>query len=187
MAQVTARRDEQNKLLAAAKADLEKKTAEHKAAIAAAEPLRTAFKAATDAIAAATLAQLTKALKAEGEMWQKTLQAQLTGLEPSLQKLNAELQIVTDEALVARRSAEAALEPLGRFVSFSRHVAPIFAERCVACHNTRSPGGRLNLDTFAVLSKGGESGAAVTAHKTAESLLLTMLERPDRCLKMPTR
>jgi len=117
-----------------------------------------------------------KVVKVDGEMWQKALQAQLTGLEPSLQKLNAEMQIVSNEALVARREAEATLEPLGRFVSFSQHVAPIFAERCIACHNTRSPGGRLNLDSFAAMLKGGESGAAVAAHKTADSLLLTMIE-----------
>jgi predicted nucleic acid-binding Zn-ribbon protein len=177
VAQITARRDEQNKLLAAAKTELEKKSAELKAAVAAAEPLRTAQKAANDALAAANTREAAmKIVKAEGDAWQKTLQSQLTGLEPSLQKLNAEMQIVSNESLVARRQAESALEPLGRFVSFSRHVAPIFAERCIACHNTRSPGGRLNMDSFAALSKGGESGAAVAAHKTAESLLLTMIE-----------
>lgn len=117
-----------------------------------------------------------KTQKTEGDAWQKALQAQLTGLEPSLQKLNAELQIINSESLVARKQAETALEPLGRFVSFSRHVAPIFAKRCIACHNTRSPGGRLNLDSFAALSKGGEAGPALTAHKSAESLLLTMIQ-----------
>lgn len=177
VAQITARRDEQNKLLAAAKTELEKKSAELKAAVAAAEPLRAAQKAANDALAAANTREAAmKIVKSEGDAWQKTLQSQLTGLEPSLQKLNAEMQIVSNESLIARRQAESALEPLGRFVSFSRHVAPIFAERCIACHNTRSPGGRLNMDSFAALSKGGESGAAVAAHKTAESLLLTMIE-----------
>ena len=68
-----------------------------------------------------------KIVKAEGERWQKMLNAQLTGLEPSLQKLQAESQIIASESLVASRQAEAALEPLGRFVSFSRDVAPIFA------------------------------------------------------------
>jgi len=175
--QVTTRRDEQNKLLAAAKTESEKKTAEHEAAVAAAEPMRAAFKAATEALASANSRETTlKVVKVDGDMWQKALQAQLTGLEPSLQKLNAEMQIVSNEALVARREAEATLEPLGRFVSFSQHVAPIFAERCIACHNTRSPGGRLNLDSFAAMLKGGESGAAVAGHKTADSLLLTMIE-----------
>jgi len=177
IAQVTSRRDEQNTLLATAKAELEKKTAEHNAAVAAAEPLRAAYQAASEAIAAAnTNEESLKKVKAEGETWQKTLSAQLTGLEPSLQKLNAEMQIVSSETLLVRREAEAALEPLGRFVSFSRNVAPIFAERCIACHNTRSPGGRLNLDSFAALLKGGESGAAIAAHKIEDSLLLSMIE-----------
>lgn len=177
VSQVTARRDEQGKLLVAAKAEMEKKTAEHKAAVAAAEPLNTAAKTAVEALAAANSREAAmKTQKIEGDAWQQALQAQLTGLEPSLQKLNAELQIVNNESLIARKQAEAALEPLGRFVSFSRHVAPIFAERCIACHNTRSPGGRLNLDSFAALSKGGEAGPALTAHKSAESLLLTMIQ-----------
>ncbi len=177
VAQVTARSDEQNKLMAAAKAEMEKKTAEHKAAVAAAEPLNTAATSAMEALAAANSRDAAmKTQKIEGDAWQKALQAQLTGLEPSLQKLNAELQIINSESLIARKQAESALEPLGRFLSFSRHVAPILAERCIACHNTRSPGGRLNLDSFAALSKGGEAGPALTAHKSAESLLLTMIQ-----------
>jgi hypothetical protein len=177
VAQVMARRDEQGKLLVAAKAEMEKKTAEHSAAVAAAAPLSTAATAATEALAAANSRDAAmKTQKIEGDAWQKALQAQLTGLEPSLQKLNAELQIINSESLIARKQAESALEPLGRFISFSRHVAPIFAERCIACHNTRSPGGRLNLDSFAALSKGGEAGPALTAHKSAESLLLTMIQ-----------
>lgn len=177
MVQVTSRRDEQARLMAAAKAELDKKTAEHQAAVTAAEPMRAAFKAAGEAIAAVNTREGSlKTAKADGEAWQVTLQAQLIGLEPSLQKVNAELQIATQEALVARRHAENALEPLGRFVSFSRHVAPILANRCVACHNTRSPGGRLNLDSFAAMMKGGESGAALTARKSHESLALTMIK-----------
>lgn len=177
IAQVTARRDEQNTLLATAKTELEKKTAENQAAIAAAEPMRTAYKVASEALAATgPREESLKKVKAEGDTWQKTLTAQLTGLEPSLQKLNAEIQIASSETLVVRREAETALEPLGRFVSFSRNVAPILAERCIACHNTRSPGGRLNLDSFAALLKGGESGAAVSPHKLDESLLLSMIQ-----------
>lgn len=177
LASLVTRRDEQNKNLAVAKAELEKKTAEHQAATAAAEPMRAAYKAASEALAAnVSNESRLKTVKNESDMWQKTLNAQLTGLEPSLQKIEAELQIVSAETLVVRREAESALEPLGRFVSFSRHVAPILAQRCVACHNTRSPGGRLNLDSFAALSKGGEAGPAFHASKSGESLLLTMIQ-----------
>lgn len=66
-----------------------------------------------------------KQLQADSGEWQRTLTAQLESLEPSLPKLDAELQIATAETLVLQRTAEQALEPLGRFVSFSRHVAPI--------------------------------------------------------------
>ena len=177
LSQVTARRDDVVAKIAVAKTELEVKTAAHQAATAAAEPMRAAWKTASDALATAdTENSALKVVAADGERWQKMLNAQLTGLEPSLQKIQAESQIIASESLVASRQAEAALEPLGRFVSFSRDVAPILAERCVACHNTRSPGGRLNLDSFASLLKGGESGATVSAHSSAESLLITMIE-----------
>ncbi len=177
MTQVTARRDDLVAKIAVAKTDLETKIAEHKAAVAAAEPMQAAWKSASDALATANQHESElKVVKAEAERWQQVLNAQLTGLEPSLQKLQAETQIVSSESLIASRQAEAALEPLGRFVSFSRNVAPILAQRCVACHNTRSPGGRLNLDSFAALLKGGESGAVVSAHKSADSLLVSMID-----------
>ncbi len=177
MTQITARRDDLVAKIAAAKTDLETKTAAHNTAFAAAEPMRAAWKSASDALAAANQQELDlKIVKGDGERWQKTLNARLTGLEPSLRKLQAETLIVSSESLIASQRAESALEPLGRFVSFSRHVAPILAQRCVACHNTRSPGGRLNLDSFAALLKGGESGEALSAHKSAESLLVNMIE-----------
>ena len=177
MTQVTARRDDLVAKIAVAKTDMETKTAEHKAAVAAAEPMQAAWKSASDALATANQHESAlKVVKGDAERWQKVLNAQLTGLEPSLQKLQAETQIVSSESLITSRQAEAALEPLGRFVSFSRNVAPILAQRCVACHNTRSPGGRLNLDSFAALLKGGESGAVVSAHKSADSLLVSMIQ-----------
>lgn len=168
---------ERQKQMAAAKAEQDTKAAELAMAEQSAAPLRAAATAAAEAVAGSVTkeAQL-KQLQSDSGDWQRTLMAQLDSLEPSLPKLDAELQIATAETLVLQRTAEQALEPLGRFVSFSRHVAPIFAKRCVACHNTRSPGGRLNLDSFAALQKGGESGAVVTAHKTADSLLISEVE-----------
>ncbi len=72
--------------------------------------------------------------------------------------------------------AEQAQEPLGRFVSFSRNIAPILARRCTACHNTRTASGRLNLNSFAALLKGGDSGPVLTPHDADDSLLLTMVQ-----------
>jgi predicted nucleic acid-binding Zn-ribbon protein len=176
VAELTKMRDDQNARLVAARAEVDAKTAELNTVNAAAEPQRAAHKAAADAIATA-MARTGElnTVKSDGAAWQTTLNAQLLALEPSLQKLDAELQLAESETLVVRRQAEAALEPLGRFVSFSRHVAPILARRCVACHNTRSPGGRLNLDSFAAMGKGGESGAAFTSGKSHDSLMLSMI------------
>ncbi|MEO2033294.1 MAG: c-type cytochrome domain-containing protein [Planctomycetaceae bacterium] len=75
-----------------------------------------------------------------------------------------------------QKQVEQALEPLGRFVSFSHEIAPILARRCTACHNTRTTGGRLNLNSFAALLKGGESGAVLTPHDPDDSLLLMMVQ-----------
>jgi len=110
MAQVTARRDDLLAKIAVAKTDLEKKTAEHKTAVAAAEPMRAAWKSASDALAAANQQESDlKVVKGDGERWQKSLNAQLTGLEPSLQKLRAETQIISSESLVASQQAESDL------------------------------------------------------------------------------
>jgi len=176
LAELTKSRDDQSARLTAAKTELDAKSAELNTVNTAAEPQRTAHKAAADAIAAANnrTAEL-NTLKADGANWQTALNAQLLALEPSLQKLDPEIALAETETLTVRRQAEAALEPLGRFVSFSRHVAPILARRCVACHNTRSPGGRLNLDSFAAMGKGGESGPAFSSGKSHDSLMLSMI------------
>jgi len=176
LAELTKMRDDQTARLTAAKAEVDAKTAEFNTVNAAAEPQRAAHKAAADAIATAVArtGELTT-VKSDGAVWQTTLNAQLLALEPSLQKLDTEIQLAEAETLVVRRQAEAALEPLGRFVSFSRHVAPILARRCVACHNTRSPGGRLNLDSFAAMGKGGESGDAFTSGNSHDSLMISMI------------
>jgi len=48
-------------------------------------------------------------------------------------------------------------------------VAPVFQQRCVACHNSRMSKGRLNLETYASLMQGGESGPAVVASDLEKS------------------
>jgi hypothetical protein len=176
LTELTKSRDDQSARLTAAKTELEAKTAELNTVNAAAEPLRAAHKTAADAIAAAN-SRTTElnTVKADGANWQAALNAQLLALEPSLQKLDPEIALAETETLTVRRQAEVALEPLGRFVSFSRHVAPVLARRCVACHNTRSPGGRLNLDSFAAMGKGGESGPAFNSGNSHDSLMLSMI------------
>ena len=175
--QLTERRDALQPQLDAAKAEAQKKQAEQLAASEASKKASSAHQQAAEKLAAVEPQQNTlKTVMTDAQSRQQALAAQISGLEPSIQKLTAEVQLVRTETVAQQKLAEAALEPLGRFVSFSRHVAPILAKHCVACHNTRSPGGRLNLDSFAALNKGGESGPVLLAHKSSESLLLTMVE-----------
>jgi WD40 repeat protein len=174
---VTVARDEQSAKLAAARAQHDAARAAYDTAVAAAEPLRVSHATAVAAVLANDTSRAAlETTQATSARWQAALNAQISAAEPALQKLSAEIRIAEADAVHALRTAQAALEPLGRFVSFAREVAPVFARRCVACHNTRSSGGRLNLDSFAALIKGGESGAALDPHHSASSLMVMMME-----------
>lgn len=175
--QLTTRRDAMTAKVEQSTAELKVKETEQSAMLQALQKATEAHQQAEQRIAELNQQQeMLRKMIVNAQTHQKMLNAQTQALDPSLQKLAAEIQLIRTETVARQKLAEAAMEPLGRFVSFSRHVAPIFAKRCVACHNTRSPGGRLNLDTFAALNKGGESGAAYESHKSQDSLLLMMIE-----------
>lgn len=113
---------------------------------------------------------------ADADKQQGQLAASIKSLASIVAASAAEAEKLQADYIARQKLAQTELESLDRFVSFSRHIAPIFARRCVACHNTRTASGRLNMDSFAALAKGGESGAAFAAHESAESLLLMMVE-----------
>ncbi len=62
-------------------------------------------------------------------------------------------------------------------VSFSLDVAPLLVKNCTGCHidAMRNQGG-LQMDTFARLLRGGDSGEIVLPGKSAESLLIKKLK-----------
>ena len=62
----------------------------------------------------------------------------------------------------AARAEEPAATPAP--VSFTKDVAPIFVQKCQACHGPGDPKGDYQITTFELLSKpGASSSAAVTA------------------------
>ena len=69
-------------------------------------------------------------------------------------------------------------------VSFSREVAPLLQEHCLACHNPRKAEGGYRVDTYAALSAAGDSGLAplqATDGDPAELLRrVTSLEEAER-------
>lgn len=67
---------------------------------------------------------------------------------------------------------------------FEKHVRPLLAEHCLACHGPKKQEGGLRLDSRAALLKGGDSGAAVTVGKAEASLLIKAVRRTGD-LQMP--
>jgi hypothetical protein len=73
--------------------------------------------------------------------------------------------------------------------SFRADVMPIFRKHCLPCHAEESFNpSELSLDDHALLTKGGEHGAAVVPGKPEESLLVKkVLADPPFGERMPVR
>ncbi len=70
-------------------------------------------------------------------------------------------------------------------VSFLEHVAPILQSRCVKCHGDDA-GGKLHLDSFAGMKRGGESGPLLIAGSASRSLILARLTAHEK-FRMPKK
>ena len=93
-------------------------------------------------------------------------------------------------AAIAEDEKPIAIEAIERAdaVDFEKEILPIFRRNCLACHNSTEAESDLILETPATILKGGGEGPAVTAGKSAESLLLKLASRKSRlCLPMTTR
>src|SRR6185503_10762081 len=68
-------------------------------------------------------------------------------------------------------------------------VDAIFSKHCLDCHEAKEPEGKLVLETFETLMKGGESGPVIVPGKSSESLLVRLveqgIERDGKKIKMP--
>lgn len=73
-------------------------------------------------------------------------------------------------------------------VDYTRDVKPIFAAHCVSCHGPTKQKSDLRLDNFASIKRGGNSGPAITARKSSESLLIHAITGAKRDVsKMPPK
>ncbi len=62
-------------------------------------------------------------------------------------------------------------------VSFAKDIAPILLQNCNGCHiDAMQVRGGLRMDNFALLLKGGDTGAIVEGGKSAMSLLVRKLK-----------
>src|SRR5882757_4027261 len=72
-------------------------------------------------------------------------------------------------------------------VDFSKEIKPIFEASCIKCHGRGREKGSFRLDNRETLLKGGDSGAAVTPGKSAESLLIALVQGFDPDNVMPKK
>jgi len=90
-------------------------------------------------------------------------------------------------ALVATGGLLLAAEPGGK-VDFAGDVQPILTARCVECHGPKKQENGLRLDHGAAIVRGGDSGPAVVAGKSGESLLIqAVLGTSDGVSQMPLK
>jgi len=77
--------------------------------------------------------------------------------------------------------------PANRPVDFSKEIKPIFEASCIKCHGRGRDKGGLRIDTRETLLKGGDSGLAVVPGKSAESLLISLVQGFDPDNIMPKK
>src|SRR5437867_10479087 len=77
--------------------------------------------------------------------------------------------------------------PANHPVSFSKEIKPIFEASCIKCHGRGKNKGGFRLDDRQTLLKGGESGPAIVPGKSAESLLISLVQGLDPDSVMPKK
>lgn len=75
--------------------------------------------------------------------------------------------------------------PADEPIDYLKHIKPLFAQRCVACHGALKQKGGLRLDTASLAIKGGKHGAAIKPGDAAASLLLKRITAADETDRMP--
>ena len=165
----------------AAAEDLKKKLAEAEATAKAEEAKAVAAtKALTDSQAAVKTIQTTVATSkkslTDSQGGLKQADTQFVAFKPQLDKASNEFASISQDHVNKRRAAEKHLIGIGELVSFAETVAPIFSKRCLACHNARTAKGRYNMETFAAIVKGGESGDPLEVGDADSSTLFALIE-----------
>lgn len=81
--------------------------------------------------------------------------------------------------LEARPARQAARTPEFDPVVYVDLVAPVFERRCVSCHKPGKAKGKLRMDTYEMLLKGGGEGPSLVPGSVEDSLLVEFIELPE--------
>src|SRR5437773_10809831 len=91
------------------------------------------------------------------------------------------------QAALTPEQAKTLPPPANHQVSFSKEIKPIFEASCIKCHGRGKNKGGFRLDDRQTLLKGGESGPAIVPGKSAESLLISLVQGFDPDSVMPKK
>jgi hypothetical protein len=89
-------------------------------------------------------------------------------------------------ALTPEQAAQLA-PPVKRAVNFSKEIKPIFEASCIKCHGRGRIKAGFRLDTRETILKGGDSGPAILPGKSADSLLIALVQGVDPGSVMPKK
>ncbi len=70
-------------------------------------------------------------------------------------------------------------------VDYVKQIKPVLRERCYACHGALKQEAGLRLDTVALATQGGDSGAAIDMREATQSLLLKRVAATVESERMP--
>src|SRR5438874_6226940 len=77
--------------------------------------------------------------------------------------------------------------PTSHPINFSKEIKPLFEASCIKCHGRGKDKGGLRIDSRETLLKGGDSGPVAIAGKSAESLLISLVQGFDPDSVMPKK
>jgi hypothetical protein len=77
--------------------------------------------------------------------------------------------------------------PSRQRVDFAKEIKPIFENSCIECHGRGKAEGGFKIDSRETLLKGGDSGPAVIVGKSADSLLVELVQGLDPDSRMPKK
>lgn len=66
-------------------------------------------------------------------------------------------------------------------------VRPIFIKHCISCHDAKEAEGKLVMETYASLIKGGEDGPVIVPGKASESPLIKQVEYSEKPFMPPPK
>jgi mono/diheme cytochrome c family protein len=72
-------------------------------------------------------------------------------------------------------------------IDFAKEIKPIFEGSCIECHGRGKSEGGFKIDSRETLLKGGDSGPAVIVGKSADSLLIELVQSSDPESRMPKK